>query len=594
MRLAVDLARPYRWWLVVILSAMLVETLAVLAGPWPLTVVIDYAIARHAPPGWMARLVGSLPIDHSAAIAAIAAVAVVLFTVVRGAASYVDNYYTESVGQWVANDLRMRVYDHLERLSFSYYDTHQTGVLLSTLTEDVSTIQDFISSSTLGIVVDLMTIIGMLGLMFWLNWRFTLLIVAVTPLLLLWVTRFKRVVKQATREVRRRESEVVSVLQTGLEAIRTVQVFSAQDVEAARLGEAGRATVQAALDARRIKSLLSPAIGVVVSVCAALVIWRATALILAGAMTVGALSVFLAYLAKFFKPVEDLAKMTTAVAQTTVGFERIQGILDIDMTIRERPDAVEPHDIRGAIAFEHVAFSYESGNPVLEDVHFAIEPGQFVGIVGTTGCGKSTIASLIPRFYDPAGGRVLIDGIDVRDYTLQGLRRQVGFVLQDTVLFRGTVHDNIAYGRHDATDAQIETAARLANAHEFIVRMPGGYVAPIGDRGVTLSGGQRQRIGIARALIRNAPILILDEPTAALDPESEALVMEALARLMKGRTVVMITHHLRTIRDADTIVVLNHGVVAEQGRHHDLIGRGRIYSDLYSATGTTSDAEAIA
>src|SRR3954470_7358618 len=315
MRLAVDLARPYRWWLVVILSAMLVETLAVLAGPWPLTVVIDYAIARHAPPGWMARLVGSLPIEHSAAIAAIAAVAVVLFTVVRGAASYVDNYYTESVGQWVANDLRMRVYDHLERLSFSYYDTHQTGVLLSTLTEDVSTIQDFISSSTLGIVVDLMTIIGMLGLMFWLNWRFTLLIVAVTPLLLLWVTRFKRVVKQATREVRRRESEVVSVLQTGLEAIRTVQVFSAQDVEAARLGEAGRSTVQAALDARRIKSLLSPAIGVVVSVCAALVIWRATALILAGAMTVGALSVFLAYLAKFFKPVEDLAKMTTAVAQ---------------------------------------------------------------------------------------------------------------------------------------------------------------------------------------------------------------------------------------------------------------------------------------
>ena len=494
-----------------------------------------------------------------------AAVSMVLIAALGGIASYVDNYYTESVGQWVANDLRMRVYDHLERLSFTYYDTHQTGLLLSTMTEDVSTVQDFVSSDTLSILVDLMTIVGMLGLMFWLNWDFTLLVVAITPFLLLFVARFRKAVKKATREVRRRESDIVAVLQTGLESVRTVQAFGAQDVEAARLGEASRSTVNAALKARRIKSLLSPVVAVVVACCTAMVLWRGTDLILAGTMTVGSLTVFLAYLAKFFKPVQDLAKMTNAVAQTHVGLERIQSILDIDMSIRERPDAREPQAFEGAIAFEHVAFSYNPEVPVLQDVTFSIAPGQFVGVVGTTGSGKSTIVSLIPRFYDPTAGRILVDGSDIRDYTLEGLRRQIGFVLQETVLFRGTMRENIAYGRHQATEAQIIAAAKLANADEFIVRMPGGYDTPIGERGATLSGGQRQRIGIARAFIRDAPILILDEPTASLDTESEELVMEGLDRLMKGRTVIMITHRLHTIRAADTIVVLHDGVVAEQG-----------------------------
>jgi len=516
------------------------------------------------------------------ALAAMAATGIVLIAVIGGLASYVDNYYTESVGQRVANDLRMRVYDHLECLSFAYYDTHQTGVLLSTITDDVKTVQDFISESTLSILIDSMTIVGMLGLMFWLNWAFTLLVVAIAPFLLLFVARFRRSVKKATREVRRRESDVVAVVQTGLESIRTVQAFNAQEVEMARLSEAGRATVNAALSARRVKSLLSPIIGIVVASCTALVLWRGTGLILAGTMTVGSLTVFLAYLTRFFKPVQDLAKMTNAVAQTNVGLERIKSILDIEISAEERPDAHEPETFKGAIAFEHVAFSYTVEKPLLHDVTFSIAPGQFVGVVGTTGTGKSTIISLIPRFYDPSAGRILIDGNDIREFTFRGIRRQVGFVLQETVLFRGSVRDNIAYGRHRATDAEIRSAARLANAEEFILGMPGGYDAPIGERGVTLSGGQRQRIGIARAFIRNAPILILDEPTASLDSEAEEVVLEGLDRLMKGRTVMMVTHRLNTLRRADLIIVLDNGTVAEQGTHDDLLAIDGIYAGLYS------------
>jgi len=578
--LVVDLARPYRAWLVLILAAMLLETIAGLAGPWPLKIVIDEVVGHHTVPGWVVRLLGpSLAVDGRA-LAAMAAASLVLIAGLGGLASYVDNYYTENVGQWVANDLRMRVYDHLECLSFSYYDTHQTGVLLSTMTDDVSTVQDFVSSSTLSILIDVMTIVGMLGLMFWLNWDFTLLVVAITPFLLLFVARFRRAVKKATREVRRRESDVVAVRQAGLESMRTVQAFGAQDVEAARLGEASQATVNAALSARRVKSLLSPVVAVIVSSCTAIVLWRGAGLILAGTMTIGALTVFLAYLAKFFKPVQDLAKMTNAVAQTHVGLERIQSILDIDMSIHERRDAREPEGFKGGITFEDVAFSYSPEVPVLKGLSFSIVPGQFVGVVGATGSGKSTIVSLIPRFYDPTAGRILIDGSDSREYTLQGVRRQIGFVLQDTVLFRGTMRENIAYGRHHATEEQIIAAAKLANADEFIVRTPGGYDTPIGERGLTLSGGQRQRIGIARAFIRNAPILILDEPTASLDTESEQLVMEGLNRLMRGRTVIMITHRLHTIRAADTIVVLHAGVVAEQGTHDELLAFGGIYASL--------------
>jgi subfamily B ATP-binding cassette protein MsbA len=316
--------------------------------------------------------------------------------------------------------------------------------------------------------------------------------------------------------------------------------------------------------------------------------WRGTDLIISGAMTVGSLTVFLAYLTKFFKPVQDLAKTTNAAAQTNVGLERIRSVLDTATTIEERATARDPGTVLGAITFDHVVFAYRPEVPVLKDVDFSIGAGQFIGVVGMTGSGKSTIVSLIPRFYDVTDGRVLIDGTDVRDLTVQGVRRQIGFVLQDTVLLPGTIRENIAYGRPGATDAQIAAAAKLANADEFIQRMPCGYDTRAGERGVTLSGGQRQRIGIARAFIRNAPILILDEPTAALDNESEELVLAGLRQLMKGRTVIMITHRLHTIVNADRIILLHGGVVAEQGTHAELLSLDRVYTGLYQANAAGS------
>jgi len=580
-RLIVDLARPYRGWFVIILLAMLVEAATSLAGPWPLKIIIDNAVGHRPVPVWLVRLIGPALASNGPALAAAAALSIVLLAVLGGIASYVDSYYTESVGQWVANDLRLRLYNHVERLSFSYFDTHQTGVILSTITDDVSIVRDFVSSSTLSILVDLMTILGMLGLMFWLNWDFTLIVVAIAPFLLLFVARFRRAIKRATHEVRRRQSDIVDVLQTGLESMRTVQAFGAEAIEETRLSDVSRATVRAALGARRIKSLLSPVVALIVAACTALVLWRGAGLILAGTMTVGSLTVFLTYLAKFFKPVQDLAKMTNAVAATNVGLDRIRSILDIGESIPKHPEAREPRPFRGAITFDHVTFSYKPEVPVLADVAFSITPGQFVGVVGLTGSGKTTLARLIPRFYDPTAGRILIDGVDIREYTIEGIRRQIGFVLQDTALFRGTVSDNIAYGRPDATEEQIIAAAKLANADEFIARMPRGYDTSIGERGVMLSGGQRQRIGIARALVRDAPILILDEPTAALDTESEKLLMEGLDRLMRGRTVITITHRLNTIREANTILVIHEGIVAEQGTHDELLGVNGLYADLY-------------
>ena len=552
-----------------------------LAAPWPLKIVLDNVIGGDQPPGWLRQIASWLPGDGVMQTAAFAAISTVIIAAVGALASYLDNYYTESVGQWVANDLRVRVYDHLEHLPLAYYDTHQTGTLLSTITDDIATIQGFASSATLGIVVDLLTIAGMLGLMFWLNWDFALIAVGVAPFLLLFVVRFRKAVKKATREVRRRESDMVGVVQQGLESIRVVNAFGRQELEEEHLQDASRAAVQAALKARGVKSLLSPVVAVTVSFCTAFVLWRGASLVLASAMTAGSLTVFLSYLHKFFKPVQDLAKMTGTIAQAAVGVERVRGILDIDMSIPERPDAREPGRLEGAIEFDRVAFAYDPASPVLKSVTFSIRAGQFVGIVGTTGSGKSTVVSLIPRFYDPTAGRVLIDGVDIRDYKLQGMRDQIGFVLQDTVLFRGTVRENIAYGRPDAAEKEIVEAARLANAHEFIARMPDGYDTQVGERGLTLSGGQRQRIGIARAVIRNSSILILDEPTAALDSESEKVVIEALERVMKGRTVITIAHRLSTIRDADKIVVLKDGGVAEQGSHDELLALGGEYAELH-------------
>jgi ABC-type multidrug transport system fused ATPase/permease subunit len=579
---AISLSRPYKKWVLIILIAMLVETIASLAVPWPLKIIIDNAIGHHPLPQLLQWMDDLFRHENKIQLASLAAVLFVIINVISSLAGYVENYYNESVAQYVANDLRSKMYHHLQRLSLAYYDSHQTGKLLSTITADVSTIQDFASSILLNILVDALTIIGILGIMFYLNPGFTLVAIAVTPFLLLFVARFKKVMKTATREVRKDQSNMFIVLQQGLESIRAVNAFGRQELEEDRLKKASKETVDAALHARKIKSALSPIVTITISVCTGLVLWGGADLVLSKMMTVGALTVFLWYMNKFFSPVQDLAKMTNSVAQATVALERIQAILDTDTIIPQKTDAKNPGKLNGNIVFDNVSFYYQKDAPVLLNTSFSIACGQRVGICGPTGSGKSTIVSLIARFYDPTGGRVLIDGNDISDFELDGLRSQIGFVLQDTVLFYGSVRENIAYGRPGATEEEIIEASKLANAHEFISRMPHGYDTLVGERGATLSGGQKQRIGIARAVVRNSPILILDEPTASLDTESEKVVMDALEKLMLGRTVITIAHRLSTIRDAHKIIVLENGCVTEEGTHEELIIKDELYASLYN------------
>jgi ABC-type multidrug transport system fused ATPase/permease subunit len=581
MDLVLALVKPYRKWLVVIFFAMMVETLMALAAPWPLKIILDNVIGQHKLPEWLAWM-SHFPIgSDKMGLAVVAAITVIVIASIGAVAGYIDNYYTESVAQYVANDLRQKIYHHLQRLSLRYFDNTKIGNMLNTMTQDVSTIQSFASSTLLSILVDSMTVIGMACLMFYLNWDFALVAVAVTPFLLFFVARFRKSVKKATHIVRASQSKMFSVLQQGLESERAVKAFGREELEEHKLKVSSLETVASALKARKVKSLLSPIVSITVSCCLAIVLWRGSALVLKSTMTIGALAVFIAYLNRFFKPVQDLAKMTNSIAQATVALERIQAILDTDDFIFRNPGAKKPGLLKGDISFNHIAFAYDKASPVLNDIHFSIKAGERVGICGPTGGGKSSVVSLIPRFYDPTGGHILIDGVNIVDYTLEDLRAQIAFVLQDTILFYGSIRDNIAYGRPDATDEEIIEAAKLAFADEFIVKMPDGYDSLVGERGLTLSGGQRQRIGIARALVRNSPILILDEPTAALDTESEKLVMEALETLMVGRTVITIAHRLSTICDADKIIVLKEGVVAEEGNHEELLAKNEIYAQLY-------------
>jgi ABC-type multidrug transport system fused ATPase/permease subunit len=581
LRFNLELVAPYRKSLVFIFIAMIVETFMSLAAPWAHKIILDNVVGKHNLPAYLAWLRDFSMGEHTMALAVVAALSVIFITVIGAIAGYIDNYYTESVAQYVANDLRLRLYHHLQHLSLKYYDSHRIGNMVSTIISDVSTIQSFTSSAFLSILIDVLTIFGMLGVMLYLNFDFAIIVVIVSPILLFFISYFKKAVKKATREVRKLQSEVLGVVEQGLQSTRSVKAFGRQDLEDERLRKVSMAAVMASLKARRIKSILSPVVSVTVAGCIAFVLWRSTGLILSDTMTIGALTVFLSYLNKFFKPVQDLASMTNVIAQAMVGLERVQTILNADAFIPQKPDARDPGKINGEIVFENVAFSYDTVSPVLRNINLTIKPGMRVGVCGPTGGGKSTFISLIPRFYDPTSGRILIDGTDVTDFKLDGLRELFGFVLQDTVLFYGTIRDNIAYGRPDATLNEIIEAAKIANAHEFISLMPHGYDSLVGERGLTLSGGQRQRIGIARAVIRNAPILILDEPTASLDTESEKYLMEALERLMEGRTVITIAHRLSTIRDAHKIFVLKDGIIAEEGTHSELIARNEFYAELY-------------
>jgi ABC-type multidrug transport system fused ATPase/permease subunit len=583
MALIAQLLRPYRRHLLVALTAMLVQAGMSVAAPWPLKVVIDRVTLNHTDPQWVQRFLTWIGVaNNTTHVAALAAAIVVMIAILGAIANYINIYFTGTIGQWVANDLRIRTYHHLQQLSLKYHHTHQVGTLISTITDDVTTIQGFASQSIVNMLVDILTITGMLAVMFALRWDFALVAVAVLPFLILFVSHVRSAIQKATKEARKRQAEIVAAAQEGLQSVEAVEAFQREDLEEHKLAEISKAAVEATLKARRVRALLSPVVTVPIACCSAFVLWRGSSLVVHGAMTAGSLTVFTAYLLKFFQPVQDLSGQADTIAQTSVAVERIRDILDADDVIQDRPDARDAPPFRGEIVIDHVAFRYDQQDrPVLRDVSFAVEPGQLVGIVGATGSGKSTLVSLIPRFYDADAGTITIDGADVRSFKVHDVRSQIGFVLQETILFRGSVRDNIAFGRPDATEDEVVEAAKLANADDFITQMRHGYESLVGERGMTLSGGQRQRIGIARALIRDNPILILDEATAALDAHSENAVIEALERLMKGRTVFCIAHRLSTIRSAHKIIAIKDGVVAEQGTHEELLVIDGVYAELH-------------
>ena len=585
-----ELLKPHSLSLGLGFIAVLGESLANLLQPWPLKIVLDEVFKGHAgKTGLPAFVYAFLGTDKLAAVK-FACIAVLAIALLDAVSTYTEKYLTTSVGQWVTYDLRRALYAHMQRLSIAFHDQKRTGDLISRVTSDVDDIQSFIASGLLSSLINVITLVGMVGVMFWLNWRFTLIALSVAPLLFFVVYTYTRRIKQAARKVRKKESVVFSVVEEVLSSIRVVKAFARERYEQERLEEASLDEVESSLRARSLKAKLTPLVDVIVAIGTCLVLWFGARLTLSGALSVGSMVLFIQYLSKMYKPMQELSKMTDTYSKAAVGYERIQEILQTDNEVRDLRGARPVKKLSGKIEFEHVSFSYSPDQPVIKDMSFRIDPGQVAALVGPTGVGKTTIVSLVPRFYDPSKGVVKIDGIDVKRLKQQSLRQHISYVLQENVLFHGPLWQNIAYGKPEASRKEIIRAAELANAMEFIEKLPQGFDTIVGERGMTLSGGQRQRIAIARAIIRNTPILMLDEPTSGLDAASEKLVFEALDRLMDGKTTIVIAHRLSTVRRADVIFVVNEGKIVQQGRHEELLKAGGLYAELYSLQFKGEDA----
>lgn len=576
-----ELLRPHVGSLILGLLAVLGEGLANLLQPWPLKVVLDDVLRSRESHATFTRWFHQFAGADKISLLKFACLAVLAIAVLDAISSYFEKYLTTSVAQWISYDLRQTVYLHIQKLSLAFHDQNRTGDLISRITSDIDSIQSFITQGLLGVLVNLITLVGMVGVMFYLNWKFTLIALSVAPALFVIVYTYTRRIKKASRAVRKKEGEITSVVQEVLTSIRVVKAFAREDYEVKRLEEEGLEGIEIALRARSLKAKLTPIVDVIVAVGTCLVLWFGAGLVLRGSLSAGALVVFILYLSKMYKPMQELSKMTDTYSKAAVGYERVKEILETEREVKDARRAVRAPRFKGQIEFEGVSFFYTPESPILKDVSFKIRAGAVAALVGPTGAGKTSIISLVARFYDPVSGTVKIDGSDIRKYRQKSLRQQISFVLQETMLFHAPVWQNIAYGKPEASRDEIIHAAELANASEFIDKLPERYDTVLGERGMTLSGGQRQRIAIARAVIRNTPILILDEPTSGLDSASEKLVFDALDRLMENKTTIVIAHRLSTVRGADVIFVVEDGHIVQEGKHEQLLARGGLYSELY-------------
>lgn len=557
--------RSYRSTLAIAALCTLGATVMELLRPWPLKLIFDgILMPTEGVRGFLDRLplVGGEP---GALLAAIA-LAILAIAVAGGLLRYGQAYLTSLVGQKIVAKIRVQLYGHIQRLSQSFHDTKSSGDLMTRLTGDINMMRDLVVNSFIQLSDSALVIVGMIGVMLWMDWQLTLVALAVAPALMLTTGKFSRELKGATRKQRRREGRLADTLAETIAAIKVIQAFTQEKEGQKRFSKQSGSTLKAGIAATRLEYRLNLVVQTIVGAGTAAALWFGVSRVQSGLLTPGDLLVFSAYLAMLYKPIRKLAAFTGRIAKATACGERVVETLEIEPDIKDAPDSVRAPRFRGAIAFEEVGFGYRGAEPVLRDLSFRIAPGEKVALVGESGSGKSTVVNLLLRFYDPTSGSVRIDGEDICRYTLTSLRRQIAVVLQESVLFNTTIRDNIAYGRLDASEEEIEAAARAANIQEFIEALPDAYDTVVGERGAMLSGGQRQRIALARAIIQDAPIIVLDEPMAGLDEASEAKVDEAMRRLMAGKTCLLITHDLRAAERADRILHLRHGrIVATTG-----------------------------
>lgn len=509
-------------------------------------------------------------------------IGIVVTFFIRGIFYYGQSYLVSFVGQRVIIDVRDVLFKKFQRLPLSYFDRHQTGEIMSYITNDVAALQNALVDRLIELVTESSIFVGSLVMMVLLDWKLSLLTLITVPLVGQAMKIFGRKLKSSGTVIQERLADITATMQESIAAVRVVKSFGREDFEIERFHRQNELNFRAEMKNNQLMSLLTPTVEFLAALAVTVIVWFGGYEVVNGVITAGALVAFLTYAVNLANPVKRISRVYGAIQKAMAGADRVFAIMDLPETIANHPDAKELPLVKGEVVFDDVTFAYKEGANALSHVSLAASPGQMVAFVGPSGAGKSTIANLIPRFYDVSSGAIRIDGYDVREVTMESLRRQIGIVPQETMLFSTSVRENIRYGRLDATEEEIVQAAKDANAHDFIMTLPEGYDTKIGERGLNLSGGQRQRIAIARAILKDPRILILDEATSALDTESEKIVQAALDRLMVGRTSFVIAHRLSTVFNADQIYVIDGGRIHEHGTHEELLAAGGIYSNLYN------------